>query len=66
MNQTEPFGENSDKKLRASTLVNDETLRIIADFASALSNANNVKISDLLAFLVIVFYSSYCFHPKII
>ena len=37
-----------------------------ADFASTLSNVNNVKISDLLEFLVTLLFSTHCFHPKII
>ena len=36
----------SNEVLPISTLVNDRTLRSTADFASALSNVNNVKISD--------------------
>ena len=32
--------------------LNDGTLRSTADYASALSNVNNVKISDLFEFLV--------------
>ena len=42
----------SNGKLGTSTLVNDGILRSTVDVASALSNVNNVKISDLLAFLV--------------
>ena len=30
------------------------------------ANVNNVKISDLVEFLVIFFFCSLCFHPKII
>ena len=49
------LGKCSNEKLRTSTLVNDRTLISIkstADFASALSNINNV-------------ISSLCSHPKI-
>ena len=55
----------SNEKLRTLTLVNDRTLRT-TDFASTLSNVNNIKISDLLEFLVMLLFSSPCFHPKII
>ena len=37
-------------------MVNDGTLKNRADFASALNNVNNVKISDLLKLL----FSSLC------
>ena len=63
------LGKCSNGKLHTSTLVNDGTLRSIADFASAFSIANNVKnvkISDLLAFLVIMLFFSVCSHPKTI
>ena len=33
--------------MRTSTLLNNETFRSTADFASTLSNFNNVEISDL-------------------
>ena len=36
--------------MRTSTLVNEGTLRSTANFSSALSNVNNVEISDLLEF----------------
>ena len=49
----------------SSTLVNVETLRSKADFTSTFSNANKVKISDLLEFLVMLLFSSHCSHPKI-
>ena len=63
------LGKCSNGKLHTSTLVNDGTLRSkqsTADFASALSNVNNVKISNLLEFIVMLLFSSLCFHPKII
>ena len=50
------FGKISQRKLRTSTMVNDGTLRSTADFTSTLSNVNNVKISDLLEFLVLLFF----------
>ena len=53
----------SQTKLHTSTLVNDGSLRSTADFASALSNVNNVKISDLLAFIVIFVFLS-LFSPE--
>ena len=53
------LGKCSTGELRTSTLVNNAILRSIADFASALSN-------NLLAFLVIMLFSSLCSHPKII
>ena len=40
------LGKLSNEILPILTLVNDRTLRSTADFASALSNVNNVKISD--------------------
>ena len=55
----------SNTKLRAWILVNDGILRNKADFVSALDNVNNVKISDLLAFVVILLFSSICSHLKI-
>ena len=57
---------NGKSTLRTSTLVIDGTLRSTAHFASALINVNNVKISDLLEFLVTLLFSSLCSHPKII
>ena len=48
------------------TLVNDETLRATVDFPSALSNVNNVKISDLLAFPCTVVVFLLWSHLKII
>ena len=59
------LGKCSNEKLRTVTLVNEGTLRNIADFASALGNVNNVKISDLLAFIVMLLFSSICSHLKI-
>ena len=50
----------SNEKLRAWILVNDGTLGNKADFASALDNVNNVKISDLLEFVIILLFSSIC------
>ena len=58
------LGKCSNEKLRTSTLFNDGTVRSTVGFASALSNANNVKISDLLEFLVMLFGSSLRSHPK--
>ena len=55
----------SNEKLRAWILVNDGSLKNKADFASALDNVNNVKISDLLAYVVILLFSSICSHLKI-
>ena len=60
------MGKCSKGKLRTSSLVNDGTLRSTANVASALSNVNNVKVSDLLAFLVMLLFFSLCSHPKII
>ena len=36
------------------------------DFDSLLSSVNNVEITDLLAILVMLLFSSICSHPKII
>ena len=47
-------------------MVNDGTLRSTADFASTLSNVNNVKISNLLEFLIMLLLYSHCFHKIII
>ena len=58
------LGKCSNEKLRTVTLVNEGTLRNIADFASALGNVNNVKISDLLAFIVNVIVFLYLFSPE--
>ena len=61
------LGKCSNEKLHPSTLVNGGTLRSTADdFASALSNVNNVELSDLLEFLVMLLFSSLCSCPKII
>ena len=63
------LGKCSNRKLHTSTLVNDGTLRSAqstANFVSALSNAKNVKISDLLEFVVMLLFSSLYVHPKII
>ena len=57
---------HSRRKLCTSTLAKDRILRSTADLASALSNVNNVKICDLLAFLVMLLFYSLCSHPKII
>ena len=43
----------------------DGTLRNTAYFPSALGNVNNVMISDLLAFVVMLLFSSICSHLKI-
>ena len=45
-------------------MVNDRDLRSRADFASALSNVNNVKISDLLEFLVILLFFPFVLTRK--
>ena len=45
--------------------MNDGTLRNAVDFSSAFSNVNNVKISDLLAFVVMLLFSSICSQLKI-
>ena len=60
------LGKCSNRKLRTWTLVNDGTLRSTTDFTSALSIVNNVKISDLLEFLVMLLFTSFCSNPKII
>ena len=52
------LGKCSNRKLRTSTLANDGTLRSTGDFPSALSNINNVKISNLLEFLIMPLFSS--------
>ena len=54
------LGKCSNGKLCNWTLVNDGTLRSTANFASALSNVNNVKILDLVEFFSLTSY------PKII
>ena len=58
------LGKFNNKKLRALILVNDGSLKNKADFASALDNVNNVKITDLLAYVVILLFSSICSHVK--
>ena len=63
------LGKCNNGKLHTSTLVNDGTPRSTqstADFASALSNVNNVKISDLVEFVVMLLFCSPCSHPKMI
>ena len=63
------LGKCRNGKLLTSSLVNDRTLRSTqrsADFTSVLSSVNNVKISDLLEFLVMLFFSSLCSHPRLI
>ena len=50
------LGKCSNGKLLTWTLVNDGTLRATADFTSALSNFNNVKISDLLECLAMLLF----------
>ena len=42
----------------------DGTLRSKAGFASALSNVNNVKITDLLEFLVMLFFHTFVLTRK--
>ena len=54
------LGKCSNGKLCNWTLVNDGSLRSTANFASALSNVNNVKILDLVEFFSLTSY------PKII
>ena len=39
-----------------------EPSEVLADFASAFGNVNNAKISDLLEFLIMLLFSSLCFH----
>ena len=58
------MGKSSNGKLRISTLVNDVTLRSTAEFASAFSNVNNIKMSDMLEFFVKLLYSFLCYYPK--
>ena len=55
----------SNQKLRAWIWFNDGTHRNKVDFASALDNVNNVEISDLNAFGVILLFSSIFSHLKI-
>ena len=57
--------EFSNTKLRAWILVYDRALRNKADFASPLNNVSNVKIYDLLVFVVILLFSSICCYLKI-
>ena len=45
--------------------LNDGTLRNAADFASALDNVNNFEISDLLAFVLMLLFSSVCSKLRI-
>ena len=42
-----------------------ENLRNTSYFASALDNVNNVNIFDMLAFVVILLFSTICSHQKI-
>ena len=65
MNQTEPSGIMQQRESGCLTLVNNGTLRNTDDFALTLTNVNNVNISDLVVFLVILFLSSICSHLKI-
>ena len=60
------LGKCGNGKLHTSPLVNDEVLISTPDFASAFNNANNVKTSDLLAFLEILLFSCLLSCPKII
>ena len=65
MNQTEPFGKIYQQEIAYFKLWFMTTLRSTADFASALSNVNNVKITDLFEFLVMFWFSCLCSHKKI-
>ena len=65
-NKQSHLGKCTNGKLRTATLINDGFLRSTEDFPSALSNVINVKISDLLEFLVILLSSSLYRHSKII
>ena len=57
------LGKCSHGKLCTSILVNDRTLRSTADFASALSNVNNVKLCSVwISCNVVVFLR--LFSPK--
>ena len=61
------LGKWSNEKLHISTLVNDGTLRSTqsaADFASPLSNVNNVKMSDVLEFIVMLLFFSLCSYKS--
>ena len=58
------LGKCSSRKLCTWTLVNVETLRSTADFASALSNVNKVKISNLLEFLVMLLFFPFVLTRK--
>ena len=58
------LGKCSNGKLRTLTLVNDGTIKSTADFASALSNVTNVKISDLLKFLVMLLFYQFVLTQK--
>ena len=67
INQTGPFGKIQQREIAYFNLVCDGTLGGTVDFASTLSNVNNnVKISNLLEFLVMLLFSSHCSHPIII
>ena len=46
------LGKSSNGKLRTSTLVNDGTLRIVAQFASALSNVKMLKMLRMIRYLL--------------
>ena len=59
------LGKFSNEKLHTWTLVNDGTLWSTAHFASALSNVNNLKISDLLL-LMLWFLVMLLFFPLIL
>ena len=58
------WGKYSNGKLRILTLVYDGTLRSTTGFASALSNVNNVKIFDLLEFLLMLLFSFICYRQS--
>ena len=59
------LGKCSNKKLRTLTLVNGGTNWNTVDLISTLSNVNDVKTSDLLAFLVMTLFFSPCSYLKI-
>ena len=65
MNQTEPSGKMQQRESGCFNFGYDGTLRNKGDFALTLTNVNNVNISDLVVFLVILFLSSICSHLKI-
>ena len=52
INQRKPSGKCSNGKLRTSTLVNDVTLRSIANFVSALSNVRMLIMLEILRYLI--------------